>query len=118
MSFFEILRIGKIDVRAIGRGVRGQKTTLVDTLELFSPLLAKFGFGRIWTLMQEPQIWPKIHICAKFLGIWVIRTGFMTIFDPILAYFWVRKWSFLRASVPATREILDIFGRDENHQKW
>ena len=48
-------------------------------------------------------------MCAKFWGIWVIRTGLMTIFDPILAYFSVGKWLISRVSAPAKREILDIF---------
>ena len=71
-------------------------------------------FGQILTLMLEkPKKEPKTNLCAKFWGIWVIRTELMTIFDPILTYFTVGKWLFSSVSTPAKREILDIFVWDE-----
>ena len=74
---------------------------------------------------QNAQIWPNLDFAAGTPNIAQITClcqilgylgDFMTIFDPILAYFGVRKWPFSRASGPATRDILKIFGRDE--QGW
>ena len=78
-------------------------------------------------LPNKAEIWPNFvfaaetsdiaEIWAKFWGIWLIRTVFMTIFDLILAYFWSENGSFSCASASATGEVLNIFGQDENHQK-
>ena len=78
---------------------------------------------------QNAQIWPNLDFAAgtpniaqntclcQILGYLGNQNRIYDHFDPILALFGVRKWSFLHAFAPATREILDIFGWDENRQK-